>query len=303
MVGKIVKFVLIGLLFVIILGVVLFKFFGEKAIITGAETAGTKTLGVAVNIDGLGLGITSGSGTIKGLSIANPAGFNNPYLMQMQEGQVKVNIKSLMSDEIIIDKVYLDNLHITFEQKGFTSNVQVITDTLKSKSESADKPADTSEGEKSAKKVVISDFQIVNAKLSIKLLPLPGKADTVTIPLPDIKLTDVGKGEKMSFEQIVELVFVKITEAIAQVGSGVIPDDLLGSLKGSLSGAVDVIGKTGSNILESGSNVLKGGADAGKAAADSAAEAGKAITESATKTIENIGGIFGKKKTEEQPKE
>lgn len=303
MVGKIIKFVLIGILFLIIVLAILFKFFGEKAMIAGAETAGTKALGVAVNIDGLSLGLTSGSGDIKGLSIANPAGFNNPYLMKMDQGQVKVNLKSVLSDEIVIEKVYLDNLHITFEQKGLTSNIQVITDTLKAKSEPAEEAEKPAETEKSSKKVVISDFQIVNAKLSIKLLPIPGKADTVTIPLPDIKMTDVGKGEKMSFEDVVQLVFVKISEAITKVGSGVIPDDLLGSLEGSLSGAVDIIGKAGSGIIEGGGDLIKGGTDAGKAVTETATDAGKAITEGASKTIEGIGNIFGKKKTEEQPAE
>lgn len=299
MVGKIIKFVLIGVLFLIIVLAILFKFYGERAIIVGAETAGTKALGVAVNIDGIKLGFTSGSGTIEGLSIDNPSGFNTPYVMQMEQGQVKVKVKSLMSDEVVIETVRLDNLHITFEQKGFTSNVQVITDTLKSKSTpEADKPTPA---KKSEKKVVISDFQIVGAKMSVKLLPIPGRMDTVTIPLPDIKLTDVGKGEKMTFEEVVELVFVKITEAITKAGSGVIPEDLLGSLKGSLSGAAEILGKAGGDILGAGTGILHGGTDVGKSATETATEAGKAITEGATKTIEDIGSIFGKKKAEVQP--
>ncbi len=300
MVGKVVKFVLIGIVFLIILAVILFKFYGERAIIVGAETGGTKALGVPVEIAGFKLKITGGSGTIEGLSIANPTGFNNPYLMQMEQGHVKVNLKSLMSDEVIIETVHLDNLHITFEQKGLTSNVQVITENLKSKGEpEAEKPQ--TPADKSQKKVVISDFQIRGAKVSVKLLPIPGQLDNITIPLPDIILKDVGKGEKMTFDEVVALVFVKITEAIAKAGSGIIPGDLLGSLESSLRGAVDIIGKAGAGIFETGGGILKGGADAGKSVTDTASEAGKAITEGATKTLEGIGDIFGRKKTEEQP--
>ena len=229
-VGKIVKFILIGILFLIIVLVILFKIKGEEIIATAAETAGTKALNVAVNIDDMDLKILGGEGAIKGLSIANPAGFNNPFLMQMQEGQVKVNIKSLLSDTIVVDKIHLDNLHVTFEQKGLTSNIKVITDNIKKSQPAEEEKPEPEAEEKAGKKVVISDLQITNAKLSIKLLPVPGKSDTVTIPLPTISMQDIGKGddENMSFEDVVELIFVKISEAIATVGSGVIPDDLLG---------------------------------------------------------------------------
>lgn len=283
-VGKIIKFILLAIVIIIIAIVVVLKIWGGKLMTTAAETAGTKALNVAVNIDGIAIQPFSGSGGINGLSIANPAGYNNPYLMQMKDGQVKVNIKSLFSDTVVIEKVHLEDLHITFEQKGLSSNVQQI---IKGLEDSSSKPDPKTEPAKEGKQknVVVSDLQITGAKVSVKLLPIPGKADTLTISLPDIKMTDVGKGEKMEFADIIELVFIKISEAIAGAGKGVIPEDLLGSLNSSIDGAVKVIGSAGEQILQTGSGILEGGADAGRA-----------ITESASKTLEGIGNIFGGKK-------
>jgi hypothetical protein len=116
-------------------------------------------------------------------------------------------------------------------------------------------------------------------------------------------MTDVGKGEKMSFEDVVELIFVKISEAIAKAGSGVIPEDLLGPLNKSLDQAVDVLSGAGEQVLKSGTDILEGGTDAGKAVGEKATEAGKAITEGASKALEDIGGIFKKKEKTEETEE
>jgi hypothetical protein len=286
-VGKLIKFVLLGILFVIIVAAIVFKFRGEQIITAAAETAGTRALNVKVDIDNIGIKFLSGSGTINGLTIANPAGFNNPHLMQMENGQIKVNTKTLFDDTVIIEKIHLDNLHVTFEQKGMSSNIKVITDNLKK-----DDPQDDDPQEGEGKKVVVSDLKIANSKLSIKLLPIPGRSDTVTVSLPEINMKDVGKGEKMSFEEIVELIFVKISEAIAKAGSDVIPEELLGPLNQSLKEAVDVIGGAGEQFFNIGEGIFEGGTDAGES-----------IREGASKTLEDIGGLFKKKEKPQEPAE
>ena len=112
--------VIIILIAVLLLG---FELFGEHIVKVGIETAGTKALSVGVDIDDLDLSIYSGKVGLEGLRVNNPAGYENEYLLEMNEGKVKTSMKSLLSDTVEIESILLDGIALTVEQKGLLSNL------------------------------------------------------------------------------------------------------------------------------------------------------------------------------------
>ena len=100
-------------------------FFGStllnKSIKTGVETFGPKVTQTPVRLDEVKLSVLSGNGLLSGLYVGNPEGFKSENIFAL--GQVEVDIvpRSLLSDEIVINKIYIQKPHISYE-KTFKSS-------------------------------------------------------------------------------------------------------------------------------------------------------------------------------------
>lgn len=283
------KLALIIVLAVIVLISATFSIFGEKAITTAASKIATSTLGVNVDIEAITLKLFSGQGAINGLVVGNPDKFTLPCAMSMDKGDIAIDTSTLLSDEIHIKSIHLDNIKINFEQLGMKSNFQVIAEGLKpaadaAAEEPAEAPAPADTEAKAGKKVVVDELRITNATVSVKLIQQLGE---VNIKLPEIVLKDLGKNDKMTLAEMFELIFTKITEAITKAGSGIIPADLTGALSNTLDGAVNLVGNTLDAVISN-------------EATQSIGDAGKALGEGAGKLLEGFGGLLGGKKEEEK---
>ncbi|MCP4339683.1 MAG: hypothetical protein GY799_12530 [Desulfobulbaceae bacterium] len=277
------------ILLLILTVVVLFNLYGTKAIKIGIEKGATTALKVPVAVDGVNLSILSGKAGIKGLVIDNPKGYENRKLLEMGNAQVGLQIRSALSDTIIIDQVLMEDVMVSMEQKGLTNNIQEILDNLPKSDKPAAKPKpepkeDTDESQKNLK---IKKLELTGIVVMVKLIPLPGKADTVTLKLSPIIMTDLGSEEKLDIAVLASKILVAIADGIVKEGAGILPEDMLNSL-GDVTGEL-LKGATG--VLEAtGDAILKG--DTEKA-------------EKAIKDIENIGndiskGLGGLLKTEEK---
>ncbi|OXU15297.1 DUF748 domain-containing protein [Sedimentisphaera salicampi] len=313
--------VLIAILVVFLLISVLFSFFGERAATVAAEKAGTKALGVGVDIDAITFSLMGGEGKINGLTVDNPEGYKLDYAMKMGQGDIAVDTGSLLSDEVRIKKLHFDGLHINFESRGFKSNFQTITENIKP-AEGEKKPEEEKPAEKGKKQVVVDKLIISNAKVTVKLIDLPvGDMDKMTFTLPRIELEDVGKDKKLTFAELSKIIFGTITETIMEAGKGIIPSGVLDSLGGTFKGAAGMLGDLGQGVFgsvsgiageggkklgeaaEGGKKAVEGVVEGGKKAIEGAAKTGENIGKEAGKIVEGIGGMFGGEKKEEEKAE
>jgi len=249
----------------IILSVVLILFvvvaiaidiFAEGALKVGIEVAATKTLNVGVRVGKIDLSIMRGKLGISNLLIDNPPGYQHEKLLELKDAQIQVSIKSLMSDTINIKQFKLDGVHVVLEQRGISGNN--LQDVIKAIPAS---PKTEAEPAKAGKKLRIDNLEISNVVVDVKLLPVPGKADTVTLKLPPIKMTDLGNDGKLDTAALSGKILLAITKGIAEQGAGVLPEEMVSTMKTTLNQALDV-GKTaakeGEKILKEGKNVGEG---------------------------------------------
>ncbi len=287
---KPVKILLAVLAVIVILIIVILAaigMFADKAIKQGIQVAGTKTLGVNVDVNEVSLSILGGTMGMKGLVVDNPEGYNHKTLLQLGSGDVKIDTGSLLSDTITINDIKLDGMNVVLEQKGITgNNIKDIINNLPKKEEAEEEPK-----EPSGKKVQIDNLEITNTTVKVKLLPVPGKVDTVTLKLAPIKMTNLGGDNKLDVPGLISKIFVAITKGIAQQGAGVLPEDMLNSMSDALGKTLDIgkdvlkQGETlGKDALKGGQDVLESGKDIGKGLED----AGKGITD-------GVKGLFQKK--------
>jgi hypothetical protein len=256
---KLRKILLVTLAVIVILvaAVVVFvNLFADRAVKAGIETAATKTLNVGVTINSLDLSILGGKLALQDLIIKNPPGYQHDKLLQLKTANIAVDVRSLLSDVVNIKEIKLDGAEVVLEQRGVSgNNLQDIMKSLPSapKTEAGAQP--------SGKKLHIDSLEISNITVKAKLLPIPGKADTVTLKLSPIKMTDLGGDNKLDTAALTGKILVAIANGIAEQGAGILPDDMLGSLKSTLAKTAELgkeVIKTTENLGKDLTEGLKG---------------------------------------------
>jgi len=279
---RILFFLIVAIVLMLVIAVVAIGLFADSALKVAIETAGTKALSVGVSVKDVDLSIFGGRLGIANLTIDNPPGYQNERLLELGEAGVEVDTKSFLSDVVNIKDIRLDGMSIVLEQRGISgNNLQDIMKKLPAGAEKTSEP--------SGKKLHVDNLEITNANVKVKLLPVPGKADTLTLKLAPIKLTDLGGDNDLDTVGLSRTVLLAIAGGIAEQGTNVLPKEMLGSITTELSklGALpDVLAETGIKVLDAGVGAGKG---TGEGVIKGAEDVGKSVTE-------GIKDLFEKKK-------
>ena len=257
-VRKILRIVLLVIVILVVSIVVLVHFFGNSALKVGIETAASKTLQVGVSIDELDFPVLGGSIGFENLVVDNPTGYKYEKLLEVGKARIAVSIGSLLTDTVNIKEIMFDGVNVVIEQKGLSNNLQ---DMIKALPEGDPEPEQkTEEPEKPAKKLHIDKLELTNITVKAKLLPVPGKKDTVTIKLDPILLTDLGSDDKMDVAKLSSKILLAIATGVAEQGAGHLPKGMTDGMKASLSKVKDL----GKAAAEESKKLLEEGKDAGK---------------------------------------
>ena len=246
-----------------VIALVVVALFLDGIVKTGVNTVGPAIVKVPLTLDSIHIGILSGSAKVKGLVIGNPEGYKTPNAISVGLAEVSLDVGSALSDKIIIHSVHVESPEITFEGGLSGNNLSKIVANLNETANSltgggttgTNAPAPTS-GKKPAKKLEVDDFLITGAKVHVSLTGLGGK--TMDLPLPDIHLTDLGKGS-----------------------DGLTPAELVGKVISAV---------TDSTLHE----VAAGIGNLGKDVGDLGKDAGKKATDELNKISSGLGGFFKK---------
>jgi uncharacterized protein involved in outer membrane biogenesis len=173
---------------------------------------------VPITVDRIHIGVLSGSAQVKGLVVGNPEGYKTPFAVSVGLAEVSVNVASALSDKIVVHSIHVESPEITFEGGLRGNNLFKIRDNLSSPAAAGGSNATTSPGAtggKPAKKIEVDDFLITGARIHVSLTSLGGKE--MTLPLPDIHLTDLGQGDAgLTPAELSRRIFDAITSATVQ---------------------------------------------------------------------------------------
>jgi hypothetical protein len=249
------NFVVLPLVILLVVLAAAFFLVGTTLIKSGVEKAASLTLGVPVTIKDIDLSILQGHVGIKGLVVKNPPGYANETLLELGEATVNLDIGSLMSDTVKIQLIKLDGTKLTMEQKGLSNNLKEILDKLPKE----EKKAEPKPGEK-GKNLHINRLEITNTNVMVKLLPLPGKSDTVSLKLDPIIMDNLGTDQKLRIGILTAKVLEAMAIGIAKQGAGLLPDDMVKGISSSLDKAADI----GRAATQEGQKMLEKTKDSGK---------------------------------------
>jgi hypothetical protein len=239
------KWLLIGGVVVIIL--IIFLVVGVSnlgpLIKNAVNTYGPKITKTEMRLADVDISIFSGEAKLKGFYLGNPKGFKSPEAVKVGSVYVDVDEGSLTGDTIIIDKIEVVRPEITYEKARGTDNFQTILNNVKRTVGAGGPSKKEIEKEGGGKKILIRDFIVKGGKVNLAVSMLAGKS--ISAPLPDIHLKDVGKkgaSPAEAFEEVFAALYEKIT-------SHAVTDVLNQGLK-ALGPGIEAVGEGAKKELE-----------------------------------------------------
>ena len=230
----------------------------NKSIQAGVETFGPKVTQTPVNLDEVKISILSGNGKLRGLNVGNPEGFSSEHIFALGEVEIDIESGSLLSDEIVINKIYIKEPHISYEKTLKTSNFKELLKNIEEsigsdETTEIEKPSedDIAKDESApGKDVLIKEFIIEKPNVFLGVVGL----DT-TVALPSIELTNISSSEEKIAAAILSQVVPKLFESIknATVNTAGITTDnaqsILDSVKDQSKDPIKQVNKGIKNLL------------------------------------------------------
>jgi uncharacterized protein involved in outer membrane biogenesis len=200
----------------------------------GSEKAKTKVTVASVNISPF-----SGKGSIKGLKVANPPGFNKENAVEVDSATIVIDLKSLRGPHLVIDQISIDKPRLNVQAENGEVNLLQLQKNLES---SETKPSGNAEEAKPKKerKVVIGLFEVIGAKVHVEAVSR--ETGGKTLDLEPVKLKNIGQQQggvttAEASHEITEALVKSAKNSVAQAGKE--------AVKGKAKGAAqDLINQT-----------------------------------------------------------
>jgi hypothetical protein len=192
---KIFLIVVILILVLVVVGAVVGVVSLDGIVKKGVATVGSQVTKVAVGLDTVHISLLKGDAQLKGFVVGNPDGYKTPQAISVGLAELGINPASILSDKIVIRTLHVESPEITFEGGLGGNNLSKILDNIKGVHKPSSPDAEAKPETKPAKKIEVDDFLITGAKVNGTLtLPTGKEIQIKTLTLPDIHLTDLGKG-------------------------------------------------------------------------------------------------------------
>lgn len=263
---KIILFIAVGLVVICLAVLIGVGLFIGPIIKAGVETLGPKITQVPIKLGSVDVSLMGGSAAINDLVVGNPEGFSSPEAIRLGKAELALDVLSVTKEKIIIRKIHVIAPEITFDGGLKGNNLTKIMDNVNKSVPKDDAPkqetADNNQkgASKPAPKIQVDDFLISGAKVKVYLTGIASKE--MTVALPDIHLTDLGKDKDgITPAELVRVVLSKVNAA-------------------TLKAVTESVTNSGKMIEDLGKDLTKG------------------ITKEAGGTVksvtDSIGGLFGK---------
>lgn len=201
------------------------------------EYYGPKITGVPVHVDSVELSTSDGRGTVRGLEIGTPAGFDAPHAATVGEIRVLLDPATARAPLVHIRELSVESPNITYERGDHGTNLAAIQRNIKGYiAANADSQSGPPEAKHGRRKFVVDHLVLRGGRVTMTSTALHGQG--LNFNLPDVRLDDVGKSQGgLTASEIGNLV---VGELEAQIARRVLTNiDLL--KKGGVGGAIDAL--------------------------------------------------------------
>lgn len=216
---KIIIFIVLTLILVVA-GTVVYVLTNLDSIVKSAiEKYGSAATKTAVRVSSVKIKLGSGEGTVLGLTVANPSGFSSPSVMTLDNISVRIAVNSITSTPIVIDNILISGSEVFYEMKeDGTSNVDVLKKNLASSGPSHEEQQKKSPKRKEIR-LRIKKMVFEKGKVHVRFAKMPDKP--YTVDLPRLELTDIGRQNGATPDEIGHAVTSALMEEAAKTAKAV----------------------------------------------------------------------------------
>jgi len=190
-----------------------------------------------VRLDHVRLSLTTGAGTLKGLSVGNPKGFASGEAIDLGSVSIKIDTQSVTgAGPIVINDITVEKPKVIYEViAGGANNLDTLSQntrnyaasyqpapeektTRRAARNNAAGPVDSAGVKNGGRKMIIDSLTITGGDVAVIHPLLQGRK--VSTALPDIHLTDIGRKEGGATPaEITQLVISAITRNATQAAA------------------------------------------------------------------------------------
>lgn len=231
-----------GGLVVLLLGTYLvLAFFLGSVVKAGINGFGPKLTQTKVRLAEARISPLTGSGTLTGLTVGNPAGWSEADAFSLGRVHVDMEPFSIFGDHVVINEIVIDAPMFNYETKIVASNIKDLLRNIEQFTGRGAKTAETKEGRPI--RFVVKKFRLTNAKATLGVGPA-----ALAVPLPPVSLDNLGVAEGgITADQL----------------AGALMKNVLGSIvTGTANALAQVGGTAGANSIEQTKEAAKQAADA-----------------------------------------
>jgi uncharacterized protein involved in outer membrane biogenesis len=244
---------------ILVVGVIVLYSSLGVLITQAVTTAGSEIIQAKVDLDETVIDASSGKGSLRGLLIGNPEGFETKSAFKMDVVEITLDTDSITSDTIIINEINIQAPEVTYELGGSGSNIDAIQQNVdafvKKYAGTSDSKEEKSEAKEDETKMIIDHVYVKGGKVNISATLLGGKS--MTVSLPDIHLKDIGKEENGATpgevaKSIIGALNKSILKAVAPLNLGKV-GDVAGK---AVKGVGDTLEKETKGVTDAMSGIL-----------------------------------------------
>ncbi len=215
-------------------------YFLGSVVKAGVNRIGPLLTQTKVELSGASISPLSGSGTLTGLSVDNPAGWSSGRAFYFGRVHVVMKPFSIFGDHIVIDEIVIDQAQFAYETKIVSSN---ISDLLKNVEAAmgGNRQATVAAAQSGQPiKFEVRHFRLTNGKVTVGV----GVA-ALPLPMPPIELNDLGTKEGgITADQLAFAVMKSVASGV--VGATTHAAEQIGNTAGAA--AAEGIRKAGEGI-------------------------------------------------------
>jgi len=205
-------------LFVILIGVlivtaVVLSFTLDSIVKSNIERISSELLETEVTVDRVHISIFGRSGSIQGIHIANPEGFEEGTALQIKSVNLEIKPGSLLFDPVIVNLLEIEELELSYQLTARGSNLGRLAGNLPGPDEVGDE----------GRQVIIERLLMENTELEIRV-PMED-VEPVYVSLDRFEQTDIGHDVNNDLENTMRILFdVLLSEIESQARSKLIEE-------------------------------------------------------------------------------
>ncbi|MGI9295478.1 MAG: hypothetical protein ACR2PS_15980 [Pseudomonadales bacterium] len=160
----------------------------DSVVKTAVETVGPQVTLTDVGLDAANIEIKKGRAELNGLYIANPQGFSQANVFQMDSVVIDIDPASLREDVYVINEIRIDGAKLLAEQKGLKdTNIQALMDNVEKSSSGAESSEAEAESGSDVR-LMVEKLAFVNGTVDLKTEQL----GDYQMQLPAINVANIG---------------------------------------------------------------------------------------------------------------